>query len=136
MRPVTEIQDNVVDSVRHIWLAGLGAAILAREEGSRIFDNLVQKGEEIEKRSGSPVTKVKDGLKEATKKASDTWDTFAQKFDDQVAASLHRIGVPTREEIATLTRRVDALIASVDKLRARTPNGHADTTDDDLVVKG
>jgi hypothetical protein len=42
-----------------------------------------------------------------------------------VSASLHRMGVPTREEIATLTRRVDALIISVDKLRAKTPS--ADT---------
>ena len=120
MRGVAQLQEDVVDSVRHIWLAGLGAAILAQEEGSKVYDRLVRKGEEVEKRGGSPVTKMKAGLDEATRKASNTWDTFAQKFDEQVAASLHRIGVPTRDEIATLTRRVDALIASVDKLRART----------------
>ena len=135
---VTELQEDVVDSVRHIWIAGLGAAILARDEGSKAFDNLVKKGEEVEKRGGSPVTMVKGRLKEATDKASSTWDTFTQKFDEQVAASLHRIGVPTREEIATLTRRVDALIVSVDKLRAKTPSAHSDSTrgDEAMVVKG
>lgn len=102
---VTAIQEKVVGSVRSIWLAGLGAAIVAQEEGSKVFDTLVQKGEEAEKH--------------ATDKATTTWGTVAEKFDQQVAASLHRIGVPTREEIATLTRRVDALIASVDKLRAK-----------------
>lgn len=134
MRGVTELQENVVDSVRHIWLAGLGAAIMAREEGSKMFDSLVEKGEEVEKKQGgSPVAKIKDSLKEATDKASSTWDTFAQKFDEQVASSLHRIGVPTREEIATLTRRVDALIISVDKLRAKTADTKAD---EEMVVKG
>ena len=110
---VTELQDKVVGSVRHIWLAGLGAAVLAQEEGSKLFDTLVQKGETIEKQGGSTVTKMKD-------KASTAWDNLSQKIDEQVATSLHRMGVPTREEIATLTRRVDALIVSVDKLRAKT----------------
>ncbi len=105
MLDVTEIQEKVVGSVRNIWLAGLGAAIVAQEEGSKMFDNLVQKGEEAEK--------------EYREKVSSTWDTVSEKFDTQVAASLHRIGVPTRDEISTLTRRVDALIASVDKLRAK-----------------
>ena len=132
MRGVAELQENVVDSVRHIWLAGLGAAILAQEEGGKAYERLVKKGEEAEKREGSTVTKIKAGLEEATQKASSTWDTFAQKFDEQVAASLHRIGVPTRDEIATLTRRVDALIASVDKLRARTPTH--ETADDEAIV--
>lgn len=115
MLGVNELQDKVVDSVRNIWLAGLGAAVLAQEEGSKLFETLVQKGQEIEKQGGSPVTKMKD-------KASSSWDNLSQKVDDQVASSLHRMGVPTREEISTLTRRVDALIVSVDKLRAKTAN--------------
>jgi polyhydroxyalkanoate synthesis regulator phasin len=107
MLGVTEVQEKVVGSVRNIWLAGLGAAVLAQEEGTKMFDTLVQKGEEAKK--------------DATEKATSTWDKVSHSFDEQVAQSLHRIGVPTREEIATLTRRVDALIASVDKLRAKTP---------------
>ena len=113
MLGVTELQDKVVDSVRNIWLAGLGAAVMAQEEGSKLFDTLVHKGEEVEKEGGSPLTKMRD-------KATTAWDNVTQKIDDQVAGSLRRMGVPTREEIATLTKRVDALIVSVDKLRAKT----------------
>ncbi len=105
MLGVADIQEKVVGSVRNIWLAGLGAAIVAQEEGTKMFDTLVHKGEAAEK--------------EYRDKATTTWDNVSEKFDTQVAASLHRIGVPTREEIATLTRRVDALIASVDKLRSK-----------------
>lgn len=130
MRGVSELQESVVGSVRHIWLAGLGAASVAREEGSKMFDTLVQRGEEVEKKGGSPVEKMKESFKEVTDRASSTWDNVSQKFDAQVAASLHRIGVPTRDEIATLTRRVDALIASVDKLRARTSPGQSHSADE------
>jgi poly(hydroxyalkanoate) granule-associated protein len=52
-------------------------------------------------------------------KATSAWDNVTQRIDEQVASSLHRMGVPTREEIATLTARVDALITSVDKLRTK-----------------
>jgi polyhydroxyalkanoate synthesis regulator phasin len=107
MVEVTEVQEKVVGSVRNIWLAGLGAAVIAQEEGTKMFDTLVHKGEKAER--------------DATEKATTTWDNVSHRFDKQIAQSLHRIGVPTREEIATLTRRVDALIASVDKLRAKTP---------------
>jgi polyhydroxyalkanoate synthesis regulator phasin len=107
MLPVTENQEKVVGSVRSIWLAGLGAAVIAQEEGTKMFETLVERGEKAQK--------------DMTEKATVTWDKVTHGLDEQVAQSLHRIGVPTREEIATLTRRVDALIASVDKLRANTP---------------
>ena len=106
MLAVTDIQEKVVGSVRNIWLAGLGAAVIAQQEGTKMFDTLIHKGEEVQK--------------EMADKATTTWDDVSHRFDKQVAQSLHRIGVPTREEIATLTRRVDALIASVDKLRGKT----------------
>lgn len=121
MLGVSEIQEKVVGSVRHIWLAGLGAAVMAQEEGTKMFDTLVTKGEAAEQ--------------EATTKATSTWDAVSHKFDEQVAASLHRIGVPTREEIATLTRRVDALIASVDKLRSKTGTTGTEVVDQSIVVK-
>jgi poly(hydroxyalkanoate) granule-associated protein len=127
MLGVAELQEKVVGSVRNIWLAGLGAAALAQEEGSKLFDTLVQKGEDVEKQGGSPVAKMKESFKEATDKATSAWDNLAQKVDEQVTISLHRMGVPTREEIATLTRRVDALILSVDKLRAKAPAAQTDT---------
>ncbi len=115
MLGVTELQDKVVDSVRNIWLAGLGAAAMAQEEGTKLFDTLVHKGEEVEKKGGSPLTMMKD-------KATSAWDNVTQRIDEQVGISLRRMGVPTREEIATLTKRVDALIVSVDKLRAKSPS--------------
>ena len=41
---VTQIQDDVVERSRDIWFAGLGAFATIEEEGSKFFNNLVEKG--------------------------------------------------------------------------------------------
>jgi Poly(hydroxyalcanoate) granule associated protein (phasin) len=41
------------------------------------------------------------------------------KADQTITATLHRLGVPTREEIRNLTRRVEELDAKVELLRPR-----------------
>jgi polyhydroxyalkanoate synthesis regulator phasin len=106
-RMVGSVRQIWTGSVRQIWLAGLGAAAIAQEEGSKMLGSLVKKGESAEK--------------EALDKAETTWGNVSHRFDKRVASALQRIGVPTRDEIATLTRRVDALITSVDRLRTKTP---------------
>jgi len=50
--------------------------------------------------------------------AESYWETFGRTVDDQVTNVIHRIGVPTKEEIETLTKKVENLTAAVDKLRA------------------
>ena len=40
-------------------------------------------------------------------------------LDEKVTAIIHRIGVPTKDEIETLTQKVEDLTAAIDKLRAK-----------------
>ena len=40
--------DNAIEYARQVWLAGLGALAKAEKEGSKLFDTLVQRGEELE----------------------------------------------------------------------------------------
>ncbi|MGB5658402.1 MAG: phasin family protein, partial [Thermoanaerobaculia bacterium] len=41
----TDVQNEVVQSAQKIWLAGIGALATAEEEGSKLFNSLVKKGE-------------------------------------------------------------------------------------------
>lgn len=111
-------------SVHKVWLAGLGALSAAGEEGNKLFNNLVEKGEKYEKEGGKRVEDMKSKAEEAAGKVRDqaetTWDKIEQRVDDTVATVLRRTGVPSREEIATLTRRVEELTAVVEKLKAKT----------------
>ena len=48
-------------------------------------------------------------VKDVRGRAGKTWKKVEDAFDSQVTMALHRLGVPTRKEIADLTRRVEKL---------------------------
>ena len=52
-------------------------------------------------------------------RAMSAWQQLGKGLDEQVTAALHRIGVPTRSEIATLGKRVELLTASIEKLKPK-----------------
>lgn len=111
----SEVQAEFTASARKVWLAGLGALALAQDGAGKLFDTLVSRGKDVEARGT-------DLLKDARGRAEGAWTKVGKEMDDQVVAALHRVGVPTREDIATLNRRVENLTASVEKLRAK-PKG-------------
>lgn len=116
-----KLQDDLKESVHKVWLAGLGAVAMAEEEGSKFLKNLVEKGEAYEAKGKERFSDVKEKVDEARGKAREraetTWEKVGDRFDETVAAALRRLGVPSREEIATLTRRVEELTALVEQLR-------------------
>lgn len=117
------LQDELKESAHKIWLAGLGALAAAEEEGTKLFSRLVDRGRDVESRGKVEVDKAKDKAREARDKARDraesAWENVGSKLDDTLTAALHRLGVPTRDEIRTLTQRVEELTAKVESLRPR-----------------
>jgi poly(hydroxyalkanoate) granule-associated protein len=111
------LQDELKDSAHRIWLAGLGALAAAEQEGTKVFNRLVERGREFETKGRD---EVKDTYEKARTKAESTWSDVSSKVDEAVAGALHRLGVPTRDEIRTLTQKVEELTAKVESLRPRT----------------
>lgn len=109
---------DVKESARRIWLAGLGALAVAEEEGSKVFKSLLKKGEGYEADNKARTAKLRKDFEELKGKAGKTVDRLGSELDSQVTKVLHRIGVPTRDEIRTLTRKVEQLTANVEKLKA------------------
>jgi poly(hydroxyalkanoate) granule-associated protein len=106
------VQDELKESAHRIWLAGLGALAMAEEEGSKLFSRLVDRGRDVEVKGKVEVDKVKS-------KAESAWEQVGGKVDEAVTAALHRLGVPTRDEIRRLTQRVEELTAKVEQLKPR-----------------
>lgn len=121
------LQDDLRESAHRIWLAGLGALAAAEQEGSKMFNRLVERGRDFETKGKSEFkgqyekarTEVKDQYEKARSQAQSTFDNVGEKVDEMVTAALHRLGVPTREEIHTLTQRVEELNAKVESLKPR-----------------
>lgn len=107
---------DLVDAAQKMWLAGLGVITLAQEESGKLLETLVDAGKQVEKAMPSPSTAIKS----ATDGAESLWAKILELVDCQVAATLHRLGVPTKEEIDLLVKRIEQLTESIDALRARS----------------
>lgn len=120
----SDLAKTVRASAQQIWLAGLGAWGKTRAEGVKVFNALVREGKGIEahtrKLAGARVdlvtSQVGKAASEAQARASATWDKLEHVFEQRVARALHRLGVPTSKEIEALTRRVEALTASIERV--------------------
>src|SRR6476469_10711822 len=117
-------QEDLKDSVHRIWLAGLGALAAAEEEGSKLFSKLVDRGRDVESKGKVEVDKVGDKVRtevdKAKAKAESAFENWGEKFDEKLTSALHRLGVPTRDEIHNLTKRVEDLNSKVEHLKPRT----------------
>jgi len=115
-------------SANQIWNAGLGAMARAQEGGTKFFEDLVREGTKLQ---GSALTTAQKVVMQAFQgaqktvnrrvdgvkgQATETWDNLEKIFQTRVQRALHQLGMPTVEEIGALTRKVNELTASVDKL--------------------
>jgi poly(hydroxyalkanoate) granule-associated protein len=118
-----EFPIDVKDSAHKVWLAGLGAVAVAEEKGAQFFKHLVERGETDEERRKEQVEKVvdrvKDGVEDVREGVETRWQQLGDSLDRKVAQAVERLGVPTRDEIHELTRRVEDLTSELDKLQSR-----------------
>lgn len=106
-------------SAQQIWLAGLGAFALAGEEGGKLFGTLVKKGQGVEKLNKVRLGKVLDRVSKVRENAGRTIGRIGNPLDTGMTVALHQLGVPTRKEIVTLTKRVEELTRVVARSKTK-----------------
>ena len=125
-------QERLLDTVHQVWLAGLGAVSKAQRGAPRMLDELIAEGARVhadvrgsaEKALrgvlGDVQTTLNARMKQVRGQAGDAFENLEKIFQTRVHRALTQLGVPSADEIAALSKRVDALNASVGKLgRAR-----------------
>jgi poly(hydroxyalkanoate) granule-associated protein len=124
------------ESANEIWLAGLGALNFVGAEGTRLFQELVEKGRGVEEEHEdgwlSGITERATELKEDAKNALSMVTT---PIEDGLSATMQRLGMPSREEIAKLTHRVEELTRSVQQAKARVKVETEDETEEEVKPK-
>lgn len=122
-----QLADAVRSSAQQIWQAGLGAFAKAQEEGGRVFAKLVKEGTDLQKRTQKmaedkvggvtdTVNKIADNV---SKQAAGSWDKLEQVFEERVSRALASLGVPTKGDVQTLTKRVEELSKAVATLSGK-----------------
>ena len=107
------------ESAHEIWLAGLGAFALAGDEGSRLFKQLVKKGEGMEHLNKARINRLTSRAADLRGEARSAVSRVTIPIEAGMTNAMHRLGVPTRKEIATLTKRVEELTRVVAKSKTR-----------------
>jgi poly(hydroxyalkanoate) granule-associated protein len=119
-----DFSQNLKDSSRQIWLAGLGAFSRAQAEGMKVFESLVEQGRTLEsrtKRAATDTATAAAGMaaqkaKEVQAMAGGTWDKLEQVFEERVARALSKLGVHTQADVERLAQRVESLSEAVNEL--------------------
>ena len=118
-------QEQLLQAVQQVWLAGMGAIARAQKEGPAGFQEAVAEGIKLFSQSGTTAQRrVRDVLGAAQEtlqsrvggareQAQDTWDNLEALFQSRVQRAMHQLGVPTAAEIRELSRRVSELNEAV-----------------------
>lgn len=124
-----QLSRKLSESAQQVWLAGVGAFGRAQAEGTKLFEALVKEGMGFEQTArrfaGGRADTVRDAVEsrvgQARERATDTWDRLEKVFEDRVQRALVKLGVPGRDDLADLSRRVDTLTAELRKQNAGAP---------------
>ena len=100
----------------NVFHAGVGVCVAAEDQVRGTFGRMVEKGKDYESDEDRLFSR-------ATREVREVRHQMEQQVEKTVAATLHRAGVPSRDEINQLSRRVEALTRKVDDLIADRKQG-------------
>lgn len=100
-------------TARALYLAGLGAATSARQQGQALFTLFVTEGRRIERRERHHLSGRMNRLKRGT---SDLVGTLGRRVESGCRAFLSRGGLPTRNDLNELATRLDELADRLNRL--------------------
>lgn len=94
---------------RQLFLVSIGAAAMAQEEAEKLVSKLVEQGELAEQEGKRMVDQMVNKQKKGIRQGK-------EKVDDVVEDTLHKLNIPSRDELRALEMRMAELSAKLDKL--------------------
>ena len=113
-----KLSDDARNASRQLWLAGLGATAVVGDTSKALFGMLVEEGRKYQKHE---LTLVDELVQKTTDKMRATGETVENKVQATTKVALNRLGMPSRKDVADLTRRVELLTMKVEQLGTRKP---------------
>ncbi|MGH8251214.1 MAG: phasin family protein [Steroidobacteraceae bacterium] len=119
---------NLLYTAHQIWLAGLGALSRAQAGAPKVFEELMREGSKLQGGALDAAQKVVmqafQGAQQTVNRridtvqaqAGETWDNLEKIFQSRVQRAMQQLGMPGADDLAALTRKVDALANRVERL--------------------
>jgi polyhydroxyalkanoate synthesis regulator phasin len=103
---------TVAEVIKRAMLAGLGA----QEKAKEFVDELVKTGE-LSKSEGASL------VREWVTKAEESTKDMDHKLKDAVSAAFEKLNIPTRDDMASLEKKIQSLSARLTKLEGGNGKG-------------
>jgi len=119
-RQPESLQDELTERGREVWLAGLGALATVEEEGTKLFNRLIDRGQKFEDERRSELEEATETVRKQSDEALTQLEEASEETQSVVAesvnAALERFGVPTQKEVDALADKVEHLSEQVNDL--------------------
>ena len=101
---------SILESLRRVLLASIGAVALTIEEMGDLVDKLVERGEIAEQEGKKLVNEIKEKRKKTTDEAEDMASGRMREMMD-------KMDIPTKSDINALSAKIATLSKKVDELK-------------------
>jgi poly(hydroxyalkanoate) granule-associated protein len=117
--------NRVYEAAHKTLLAGLGAVSLAQDEIKKGYENssefankLVERGEKISKERREQVTAEAEKRQEkAQEMGEEVTNRVGETYRRYSTATLHRMNIPSNDDIQDLSKQIAALNRKLDRVR-------------------
>ncbi len=101
---------RLLEPLRKMLLASVGAMALATDEAEELISRLVEKGQMAQE----------EGRKLAQEMMAKSRERMESALDARIEKALERLNVPTKAEIESLSASIDELSKKIDKLAKKS----------------
>jgi poly(hydroxyalkanoate) granule-associated protein len=108
--PKEKNQSQMLEIVRRVCLATIGAAVIAQEEIEALVNRLVERGEIAEKDGKKLIHEMMDKRKTKTDKIED-------EVNKNIEGVLERMNIPSKTDVESLSQKITALSKKIDELK-------------------
>ena len=103
-------QSQMMEMVRRMFLATIGAAVIAQEEIEALVNRLVDRGEIAEKDGKTLIHEMMEKRKTKTADVSG-------EISKNIESVLQRMNIPSKADVDTLSQKISALSKKIDELK-------------------
>jgi poly(hydroxyalkanoate) granule-associated protein len=108
--PKDKSQSQMMEMIRRMLLATIGAAAIAQEEIEALINKLVERGEIAEKDGKKLIHEMMDKRKSKTADVGD-------EISKNVEGVLNRMSIPSKADVEALSQKISALSKKIDELK-------------------
>nr|WP_044200668.1 phasin family protein [Oscillochloris trichoides] len=112
---------QMVEVIRKLVLAGVGALALSRDEAEEFINRLVERGELAQKDAQHLIDETVERLRKTTQPQTNQIQNNVTNISSQIESNLeqflNRLNIPSKRDIDELSAKIAHLAGRVDELR-------------------